>query len=275
MSKTLNYDPEKFVICLYEKLLCRTPSSDEVAGHVSYLRSGRADAAELVARFVESDEYVQLASTRQSNFINANDQFGEIALLLKEWARRSVVNQIVVDVGARGRERSNSWDLMKHFGWRGLLVEANPSLLPKIHTDFSDLDYTLVSNAVSDFNGEAEFTIGSNDDVSSLNAAVAAAWGKTRGAVQVKVRRLPEILAEHGIPLEFGLLSLDIEGEDVKVLADTIAFSKYRPDYVIIEASQDFRITSLDELGLPDIVHETYEIFAQTRANLLLRRFQT
>jgi FkbM family methyltransferase len=268
----LNYDPEKFVESLYERLLGRTASPEEIAGQVGDLRNGRADAVRMIARFVESEEYSQLVSARQFKFINANDQFGEIALLLREWASRSVAQQIVVDVGARGRERSNSWDLMKHFGWRGLLVEANPSLLPNIHADFSGLDYTLVGAAVSDFNGSAEFTIGSNDDVSSLNPRVAASWGQTRGAVQVKVRRLPEILAEHSIPLEFGLLSLDIEGEDVKVLADTIAGSKYRPDYVIVEASQDFQITSLEELDLPEIVCDTYEVFAQTRANLLLRR---
>lgn len=274
-NKTLNYSPEKFVASLYERLLGRTPSSKEVAGHVNDLRNGRADADKMVARFVESEEYAHLASARQFNFINANDQFGEIELLLREWASRSVSQQIVVDVGARGRERSNSWDLLKHFGWRGLLVEANPLLLLNIHTDFTGLDYTLVGTAVSDFNGNAELTIGSNDDVSSLDPAVAASWGQTRGTVQVIVRRLPEILAEHGIPLEFGLLSLDIEGEDVKVLTDTIAGSNYRPDYVIIEASQDFQITSLEELDLPDIVHDTYEVFSQTRANLLLRRIGT
>jgi FkbM family methyltransferase len=271
-KRTLKYNPENFVRSLYEQLLSRTPTPKEVAGHVKELRDGSTDAAEMVAHFVESEEYAQLGSAGQSNFINANDQFGEIALLLREWASRSVTQKIVVDVGARGRERSNSWDLIKHFGWRGLLVEANPSLLPIIRKDFSGLDYTLVGAAVSDFNGSAEFTIGSNDDVSSLDAAVAASWGQTRGTVQVDVRRLPEVLAEHGIPLEFGLLSLDIEGEDIKVLADTIAGSAYRPDYVIVEASQNFQNTSLQELDLPDIVCDTYEIFAQTRANLLLRR---
>jgi len=271
-NKSLDYDPEEFVKSLYELQLDRAPSFEEVASHVEELLNGRTDPAKLLKLFVESEEYAQSASARYANFINANDQFGEIALLLQEWASRSVARQIVVDVGARGRERSNSWDLLKHFGWRGLLLEANPSLLPVIHTEFSGLDYTLVGTAVSDFNGRSEFTIGANDDVSSLDPVVAAAWGKTRGVVQVSVRRLPEILSEYDIPLQFGLLSLDIEGEDVKVLADTIDGSEYRPDYVIIEASQDFQITSLEELDLPETVRHAYEVFAQTRANLLLKR---
>lgn len=273
-NKAVTYDPSVFVTTLYEQLLGRAPSQEEAAGHLTALLKGKADAAAMVARFVCSEEYTQRRAATQANFINANDQFGEIALLLRELAERSVSQQVVVDVGTRGRERSNSWDLMQHFGWRGLLVEANPALLPNILSEFSGLNCNLVSAAVSDYNGSAELTIGSNDDVSSLDPAAAASWGKTRGTVTVNVRRLPEILAENGIPLEFGLLSLDIEGEDVKVLVDLIAGSDYRPDYIIIEASQDFQITALEMLDVPTLVRDSYEIFAQTRANLLLRRIE-
>jgi FkbM family methyltransferase len=271
-NKPITYDADVFVAGLYEQLLGRTATPEEVASHVISLLSGATDAAGMVARFVSSDEYTQRVSSEQASFINAHDQFGEITLLLQEWALQSVAEPLVVDIGARGRDRSNSYDLMKHFGWRGLLVEANPALLSNIRAEFDGLSCVLVGTAVSDYNGSAEFTIGLNDDVSSLDPAAASSWGDTRGTVSVEVRRLPELLAEHGIPHEFGLLSLDIEGEDVKVLVDLIAGSEYRPNYIIIEASQDFQITSLDALDVPGIVRETYEVFTQTRANLLLRR---
>ena len=51
----------------------------------------------------------------------------------------------------------------------------------------------------------------------------------TRGTVEVEVRRLHDILDEHDIPLVFDLLSLDIEGEDFKVLNDLIANSPIGP----------------------------------------------
>uniref|UniRef100_UPI00067EE129 FkbM family methyltransferase n=1 Tax=Ruegeria sp. 6PALISEP08 TaxID=1225660 RepID=UPI00067EE129 len=270
-NKSLSYSPPAFVTSLYEQLLGRTPTSEEIDSHVRSLLSGEADASAMIERFVASDEYAQRALSTSAPFINAHDQFGEIALLLKEWACHSVADPVVVDVGARGRDRSNSYDLMAHFGWRGLLVEANPVLLSNIQAEFNGLNCIIVGTAVSDYNGSAEFTIGVNDDVSSLDPAAAASWGETRGAVQVNVRCLPELLKEHGIGQEFGLLSLDIEGEDVKVLTDLVANSNYRPDYIIIEASQDFQVKSLDALDVPDIVRDTYEIFAQTRANLLLR----
>lgn len=271
-KKELTIVPDTFVANLYEHLLGRTPVRVEMAGHVEALASGRVDPATMVLNFVHSDEYVRRVATLSNTFINAHDQFGEIGMLLREWASNSVSEKIVVDVGARGRERSNSYDLMYHFGWRGLLIEANPALLPTIETEFEGLDFKLVGTAVSDYTGVAEFTIGSNDDVSSLNPEAAALWGENRGTIKVNVRTLPDILAEHGIPHEFGLLSIDIEGEDVKVLSDLICKSDYRPNYIIIEASENFEITALDQLDLPELVLQTYQIFERTSANLLLRR---
>ncbi|MGB5865323.1 MAG: FkbM family methyltransferase [Sulfitobacter sp.] len=271
-KKTLKISPDTFVKALYVHLLNREPSRAEVSEHVKTLSSGELDASTLLVRFVQSEEYTQRADLTSHAFINAHDQFGEIGMLLREWATNSVSEKIVVDVGARGRERSNSYDLMLHFGWRGLLVEANPALLLTIEVEFKGLDCTLVGTAVSDYTGVAEFTIGSNDDVSSLNPDAAASWGETRGTINVDVRRLPDILADYKIPHRFGLLSVDIEGEDVKVLSDLICNSDYRPDYIIIEASQDFQITTLEQLDLPDQVCQSYQIFDQTRANLLMRR---
>lgn len=271
ITRSITIDPDTFVYSLYEHILRRKPAAEEVASHVSALRTGKVGPAEIVGRFIESTEFANLPPLPEATFINSNAQYGEVALLLREWADSAVTSRVVVDVGARGRERSNSWDLMRHFGWRGLLVEANPLLLPCIRQEFEGLDYTLVGVAVSDYAGTAELTIGSNDDVSSLDPAAAGSWGATRGTVRVEVCRLPDLLAEHGVNTRFGLLSLDIEGEDVKVLVDLITRSDYRPDYIIIEASQDFQVTSLDDLDVPPLLRDTYEVFAQTRANLLLR----
>src|SRR5258708_6711706 len=54
-----------------------------------------------------------------------HSQFGEYTLLLSRFVARAAPTATVVDVGARGRTLSNSYDLLKNFGWRGLLIEAN------------------------------------------------------------------------------------------------------------------------------------------------------
>ena len=67
------------------------------------------------------------------------------------------------------------------------------------------------------------------------------------------------------------MLSIDIEGEDIKVLNDVIG-SGYRPEWVVIEASLDFSIKSLTDLPLLQTVRDEYDLVAQTRANLILER---
>jgi len=161
---------------------------------------------------------------------------------------------------------------MKHFGWKGVLIEANPNLIQSIRDEFSGLDVELVSAAVSNYEGEADFFFGSNDAISSLNRDATASWGAVSGSVRVPVRTLRGILIERKVPADFDLLSLDIEGEDIKVLNDTIEHSYYRPQWIIIEASYDFQTKSLNDLNVSSTVIENYEIVEQTDANLMLER---
>ncbi|BAK67572.1 conserved hypothetical protein [Sphingobium sp. SYK-6] len=189
--------------------------------------------------------------------------------MILEWL---VKPGLIVDVGARGRERSNSFDLLSRFGWKGLLVEANPALYDEIMRDFSGTDYRLVRCAVAEVEGILPFYIGANDDVSSLLRDAASGWGDLRGQVDVHVRRLGAILDEHWIPHRFDILSLDIEGLDVEVFNDLIDNTPYRPKLVIMEASYDFKTKDLNDVGSSKAVQDAYEICGQTRANLFLSR---
>ncbi|WGM31583.1 FkbM family methyltransferase [Brevundimonas sp. NIBR11] len=251
---------------LYRGILGREPDVG-IEGHIQKFNNGRA-FGDLVNDFLESPEYAARITGSQS-LLNDQTQFGELEHLL-----RFMVNDgrdcLVVDVGARGKERSNSWDLMKTFGWRGILVEANPNLIPSIHKEFHGLDARVVNCAISDFDGEADFFFGINDDVSSLQYHSAAVWGEPVGQTRVQVRRLGGLLAEHGVPPVFDLLSLDIEGVDVKVLNDVVAFG-YRPRYVVIEACLNYAISALTQLPVTEEVLATYEIVARTPANLILK----
>ena len=67
-----------------------------------------------------------------SSTIADHSQNGEFLELLKLIVARGAPGKNIVDAGANGRERSNSYDLMLLFGWRGLLIEANPALADKI-----------------------------------------------------------------------------------------------------------------------------------------------
>lgn len=267
-----------FLEALYHGLLGR--SGDE-AGLISWtqrLSDGTATPIDVVEGFVNSEEYraqgTQGAQVRVSSeparFTNDVSQYGETLELLKLWVKDSQICGWVVDVGARGKERSNSYDLMKEFGWHGLLIEANPQLITGIEEDFAGLSFDLVNFAVSDYEGVATLSLGVNDDISSLTEANTQAWGELRGSVEVEVRTLESLLKAQNAPHDFDLLSLDIEGEDIKVLNSLLANSLYRPRWIIIEASHDFSVRSLDDLDFSDDVKALYEIRGQTVANLIL-----
>ena len=158
---------------LYATLLSRTPVPAEVASHVAALRRGLRPEA-LVAASAATPEFHARPPRLGEPLVRSVSQYGEVGLLLKHWASSAVAASFVVDVGAHGRARSNSWDLITHFGSRGLLIEANPALLPSIRAEFEGLDLSLLGLAISDYDGRSKLTIGI-DDVSSLDPGAASA----------------------------------------------------------------------------------------------------
>jgi len=180
-------------------------------------------------------------------------------------------HRFVVDVGANGITGSNSYDLLRHFGWKGLLIEANPQRCEAVRRDFAGLNFELVNVAISDYAGFATFFLGVNDDVSSLDASTTEVWGELRGELRVQVERLSSLLNAREVPKDYDLLSVDAEGEDVRILNESTA-EGFLPQWVIMEGSQDDTVTNLDQLPLNDVVRSQYVIVGRTRANLILRR---
>jgi FkbM family methyltransferase len=278
MTAQMTWTAEEIVETLYRALLLREPDDDGLRGYVADLLGGAASLEEVISQILGSPEF----HARQEDLyrerlcmvdrprLREHSEFGEVSLLIRDMVNTAARHRILVDAGARGRDRSNSYDLMHLCRWKGLLIEANPALIPTIREDFFGLDFELVECAVSDHVGEGVLHIGASDDVSSLSATIAEHWGQTRGAVTVKIDRLPHILRAYSIPLDFDLLSLDIEGEDIRVMNDVIA-AGYKPRWVIIEASFDFATRSLYYRPFSEAVRDLYRISSQTKANLLLR----
>jgi FkbM family methyltransferase len=201
-------------------------------------------------------------------------QHGELAKIIKHVMRKGSKYNIVVDAGARGKERSNSFDLLSHFNWRGLLIEANPALHAPIRREFGGLDFTLEGCAVGLEAGTLPFYIGVNDDVSSLNTGASQVWGDIKEVVDVEVKRLPDILQAHSIPYDFDLLSVDIESLDMPVFNDLIASSPYRPSVVILEVTPELDRTSMKNIEASEIVCANYGLADVTPSNVIaVRKF--
>lgn len=280
-------DPEialkNFIAALYKTLLLREPDPkgfESTLRHYGYDFSTENKFIELIRGFLLSEEFsskvldflFQYVSAQYERFVYDQSQHSEVDLLTRLMINAAAAHRIVVDVGANGRARSNSYDLLKFCRWSGLLIEANPALIYGIEQEFTGLDVTVVKSAVSDYVGEANLYIGTNDDVSSLTEQNALSWGETKGKIEVGVRLLSEILSQHNIPKDFDLLSLDIEGEDIRVFNEILSNGNFRPKWVIIEASFGFSTKSLSDLPFCDLAKQLYYIAGQTTANLILKQ---
>jgi FkbM family methyltransferase len=271
---------DEVIRALYETLLLRAPDAEGLNEKLEALVTGRENISDVMRRIMSSPEFTQVYPillsryVRQPRFMNDVSQNGEIGLLLTYMINDAATHGIVVDVGAGGIGGSNSYDLLRVFGWRGLLIEANPALIDALRRDFADFDVQIINCAVSNYNGTALFYIGVNNDVSSLQQNAALGWGPIQGTVDVTVRRLSEILQEYIIPFDFDLLSLDIEGEDIAVFNDLVE-SGYRPRWVIIEVSFSSAILgatrTLHDAPFSPQVRDCYALIAQTEPNLILK----
>jgi FkbM family methyltransferase len=191
-----------------------------------------------------------------------NSQHGEVPKLIGLMISNAVEHKIIVDVGANGKRGSNSYDFLRHFSWRGLLIEANPALITRIHEEFAGLDFKLISCAVSNFCGRTNLYLGERDGTSTIQQNKS----EGRNEVEVEVRRLPDILKQH-----FGILSVDAEGEDAKIVNDTIE-SGFCPDWIIMEALKPQRFTTINEMNLSSTVKKCYTLAGATFANAILKR---
>jgi FkbM family methyltransferase len=269
---------EQWIEALYRKVLMREPEEGAVQAHARRAKDSGIGPAELLERFFRCEEFASASPNFVSTYIDSKDrlfdhsQSGEVSFLVKQLVNDAASQKFVVDVGARGRERSNSYDILRCFRWRGLLIEANPNLIGEIKRDFEGLDVNVINCAVADYDGEADFFFGVNDDVSSLLHHNSSGWGEIKGKCRVNVRKLSGILKEHSVPLDFDLLSLDIEGYDVAVLNELVLNSRYRPKHIIIEIYEPELISNVESAGFHPQVASEYSIAGAVGANLFLTR---
>lgn len=280
----------KIIESLYRRLLLRDPDLLGMQKHQKEFMNSNEQFDELIIDFLESIEFQEKIHIfcrhyggNNIRFTNDHSQYGEFEQILKFFMGRFTQSKIVVDVGANGKERSNSFDLINQFGWKGVLIEANPKLYSSIENDFFGLNYTLVKSAVSDIEGMGTLSLGINSDISSLSAESTSSWGEVSDKINVKTRRLAGILEENMVPSSFALLSIDIEGYDVRVLNDLICKSDFRPEMIIIELAatpeqhttrEGIETYDLESVGLAPEVADIYRYSGRTKSNVILTKLK-
>lgn len=263
------YPVEEMVRAIQLAATGMPPTAEELASGLAKI--GR-DHASIDGYIAEVRHRAAFIARELKQTLPDHSQYGEFPMLLRELVAAASTSQIIVDVGANGRMGSNSYDLLTDYGWRGLLIEANPMLAPRIETEFAGTDYTLVKCAIGVTSGRQVLHFGVDDQISSLNLEDVLVWGEQAGGIEVDVRRLADVLEDQSIPHDFDILSMDIEGFDAAVLNDLIATSPYRPRWIVVEIAMSFETSSLAETALSPRVIAEYELVGRTLPNLILRR---
>ena len=148
----------------------------------------------------------------------------------------------VVDVGANdGFYSSNSYPFIWR-KWSALLVEPNPVAFAnaqRLHQ--ANRRVTVLNKACGDVSGKMDLTLYAGDDGGSLSGFET---GSPRqgppavGSVRIETVLLETLLAEQGVDTHFGLLSIDTEGYDYKVLQG-LGLERFRPQVIITERNDD------------------------------------
>lgn len=158
--------------------------------------------------------------------MDSYSQHGQDRFIYDRFFKSRTGPGIFVDVGAYDGVTFSNTLLFERMGWRGLCIEPLPAAFAKLTAVRAA---TCIHCAVADSAGigtlvEVDMPSGFEKMYSGLKAnfderhrRIIARWGKTVQEIKVPIRRLADILDEHGIR-RIDYLSIDTEGSEWKIL---------------------------------------------------------
>jgi hypothetical protein len=127
--------------------------------------------------------------------------------------------------------------LSKKFNMHGVIVDANPALIPELKKGRpGDI---IVHAAVHDENANvATLVLSKLDEISSLDRSMVQRWNGgavgEAGLIDVPAMRINDIIKYYLGGVAPSFMSIDVEGYDLRLLRD-FDFTRYRPWFVQVE----------------------------------------
>ena len=149
---------------------------------------------------------------------------------------------LLVDVGAAcGYLGSNSLELLKRPGWKGILIEPEPTQFAKLTERYKDNpNVTLINCAIGPVEGMTTFYCGPAEGRQSstlkpdFKKRCEKMYGLTYSQIQIAVRNLTNLLSELKLEEDIDFISVDTEGMNYESWS-TLDTSKFFPKLVCIE----------------------------------------
>src|SRR5262249_54504 len=140
-----------------------------------------------------------------------------------------------VDVGCHHPFRKSNTLSLYSRGWRGVVVDGNSQLI-RLFKHVRPRD-TAICAIVSNQEHPITFTLAKQSELSTVSSKFERDWigeSGVKGRVAVNAVRLQTIMEESGVPSNFDLLSIDVEGHDYEVLT-SFNIDAFRPRIIVIE----------------------------------------
>ncbi|WP_413267761.1 FkbM family methyltransferase [Floridanema flaviceps] len=149
-----------------------------------------------------------------------------------------------VEVGANDGKTNSNTALLEEKGWKGLLIEANPDLIDSCVESRPNSIVVNYAVVAPDNVGNVDFykVVGGPGSLDGLSTTVGSEnfteminrYGGEVQKISVPATTLDELLKRYNSPLEFELLSIDVEGAEMEVLRG-FSIAHFKPKIVIVE----------------------------------------
>lgn len=135
----------------------------------------------------------------------------------------------LLDIGAfDGKTFSNSYNLLKYFGWHGVLIEAEPKTANDCYENTKDFNgLTLCAAVTVDYDGIIDFHTSNGQMVGSSDMNHVKKWSKDVefNRINVAAVSIETIRQTYGENINF--INIDVEGQSADLAIKIIPLYKY------------------------------------------------
>lgn len=200
-------------------------------------------------------------------------QCGEDVIVNSVFNALSIPRPAYLDIGAHDPCYLSNTYFFYRRGCRGVCIEANPELHARIRTK-RRRDTCLNAGISGTRTGAAPFFVMSEAALSTFSREEAERLQRTgrmkiRKVIQVPLLPVNDCIERH-FPSPPNLVSLDVEGIDVEVIA-SFDFSRFRPQVFVIE-TLTYTVDKTEEktADIPDLMRSNgYMVYADTFVNTI------